>query len=449
LAKIAQAENVANSELSQLADEALDLETKLKDAAAKIEEIEKRSGSGAEELQELNARLQSLRSESSAHSKELGILISAHAVKQERRAGMGADLRRLSLELDEIRGRAENNRSEKTQAIRRLEELEIAQRDVEARIVECNRNIRETSVILEEQQHALAAQRADLAKMEKQLHQLHESREEALGIRSRIEIEKTRLENDFEHLERSCLDEFQVSLAELAIQIQDPDWARDYEEVLQSYDQLRETLEKLGPINMRALEEYQELDQRYQFLDVQRLDIEKSIADTKKAISEISRRSIEQFDEAFKSIRRNFQEVFQILFGGGQCDLRLLDDTDLLNSGIDIIAQPPGKRLQNMLLLSGGEKALTALALLIAIFRYRPSPVCVLDEVDAPLDDANINRFTQLLLELSRDTQFIIITHNKNTMEAAQALYGVTMEEPGISKIVGVNFLPQQQALAS
>ena len=148
-------------------------------------------------------------------------------------------------------------------------------------------------------------------------------------------------------------------------------------------------------------------------------------------------------------IRRNFQEVFGILFGGGQCDLRLLDEADILESGIDIIAQPPGKRLQNILLLSGGEKALTALALLIAIFRYRPSPICVLDEVDAPLDDANIYRFTKLIAELSQNTQFILITHNKNTMEIATALYGVTMEEPGISKIVGVDFRHHQQAKAS
>jgi chromosome segregation protein len=219
--------------------------------------------------------------------------------------------------------------------------------------------------------------------------------------------------------------------------------------VSQSHDRLRELIENFGAINMRALEEYKELEQRYQFLNGQRLDIEKSIADTQKAISEINRRSVQQFEEAFHAIRRHFQEVFQILFGGGQCDLRLLDEGDVLESGIDIIAQPPGKRLQNVLLLSGGEKALTALALLIAIFRYRPSPVCILDEVDAPLDDANIYRFTRLISELSRSTQFIIITHNKSTMETAQMLYGVTMEEPGVSRIIGVDFRRHQEALAS
>ncbi len=449
LGKIAQAENVANLELGQLAAETMDLEAKLKDAAVKIAEIEEQSGSGSEELLALNERLQSLRSESSVLSKEMGTLVSAHAVKQERRASLGSDLRRLSLELDEMRNRSENNRSDKIQSLQRLKKLEIAQQEVETRINECTRAIREASDDLEKQQHELAAQRANLTTLEEQVRQLHVRREEAMGMRSKIEIEKTRLESDLEHLERGCREEFHLSVAEAAAEIPDPDWARDYDEVCQTHDRLRGTIENFGAINMRALEEYQELDQRHQFLNSQRLDIEKSIADTQKAISEINRRSLEQFDEAFRSIRLNFQEVFQILFGGGQCDLRLLDEDDILNSGIDIIAQPPGKRLQNMLLLSGGEKALTALALLIAIFRYRPSPVCVLDEVDAPLDDANISRFTQLLLELSRDTQFIIITHNKNTMEAAQALYGVTMEEPGISKIVGVNFLSHQKALAS
>ena len=270
-----------------------------------------------------------------------------------------------------------------------------------------------------------------------------------MNARSRIEIDKTRLESDLEHLERSCQEEFHLSVSEVIADIQEADWQREYQEVSEAHDRLREIIENFGAINMRALEEYKELDQRYQFLNGQRLDIEKSIADTQKAISEINRRSVEQFEEAFKAIRQNFQEVFQILFGGGQCDLRMLDEGDVLESGIDIIAQPPGKRLQNVLLLSGGEKALTALALLIAIFRFRPSPVCVLDEVDAPLDDANIGRFTRLLAELSRNTQFIIITHNKNTMETAQTLYGVTMEEPGVSKIIGVDFQQHQEALAS
>jgi chromosome segregation protein len=448
LEKIGQAEHVATSELSQLAEEKCSLEARLEEAAGQIEEIEKRSGTSSEELHELNGRLQSLRAESAALSKELGILVSAHAVKQERRSGMETDLRRLTGELEDIRKRHEVNRSEAALAVKRIREIEKAQEEIRARIEECGRLIQDAGLALETRQSELAEQRMALAGFEEQLKQLHAKREEAMGVRGKIEIEKTRLESDLEHLEHSCQEEFHLSTAEIIAEIQETDWTREYEEVLAAHDRLREIIENFGAINMRALEEYKELDDRYQFLNGQRLDIEKSIADTQKAISEINRRSVEQFREAFTSIRQHFQEVFQILFGGGQCDLKLLDEGDVLESGIDIVAQPPGKRLQNVLLLSGGEKALTALALLIAIFRYRPSPVCVLDEVDAPLDDANINRFTRLLAELSSNTQFVIITHNKNTMETAQTLYGVTMEEPGVSKIIGVDFRHQQQAIA-
>ncbi|MBN2317885.1 MAG: chromosome segregation protein SMC [Acidobacteria bacterium] len=449
LEKIGQAENVAVTELAQLAEEKSDLEARLNEATIRIGEIEERSGHGSEELQELNARLQSLRSDSALLTKELGTLTSAHAVKQERRAAMEADLRRLASESEDVLRRIEVNRSETTLAQRRVQELEVAQEEVRDRIAECKRNIEKTGETLEEKQRELSEQRNVLSGMEEKLQRIHSSREEAMNIRSKIEIEKARIESDLEHLDRHCMEEFHLTVPEVVADIPDTEWEREFPEVTQSHDRIRETIENFGPINMRALEEYQELDQRYQFLNGQRLDIEKSIEDTRKVISEINRRSVEQFEEAFVAIRRNFQDVFQVLFDGGQCDLKLLDEDDVLESGIDIIAQPPGKRLQNVLLLSGGEKALTALALLIAIFRYRPSPVCVLDEVDAPLDDANINRFAKLISELSQKTQFIIITHNKNTMEIAQTLYGITMEEPGVSKVIGVDFREHQQALAS
>jgi chromosome segregation protein len=449
LGKIRQAENTANAELGQLAEEKIGYSVKIEEASSQIAEIEARSGTGTEELQELNARLQSLRTESSALSKELGVLVSAHAVKQERKSAIETDLRRLQLEAEEVRLRAAANRTESAQVAKRIQNLESAQKDVNVRIVECTRNIQETTETLEGNQQELAAMRSSLETVEVQLRKLHSGREEAMNVRGKIEIEKTRLESDLEHLERGCQEEFHIPIAELVVDVLDGDWERDYQEVAQSYEQLRERIENFGAINMRALEEYKELEQRYQFLNGQRLDIEKSIADIQTAIADINQRSVQQFEEAYKAIRQNFQEVFQILFAGGQCDLRLLDEADVLESGIDIIAQPPGKRLQNVLLLSGGEKALTALALLIAIFRYRPSPVCILDEVDAPLDDANVNRFAKLVTELSKNTQFIIITHNKNTMAIAQTLYGITMEEPGVSKILGVDFRQHQEALAS
>jgi chromosome segregation protein len=223
-------------------------------------------------------------------------------------------------------------------------------------------------------------------------------------------------------------------------------------EAEEQYRQLRAKLENLGPINMMALEEFEECRTRHEFLEQQRQDLQDSISDTTQAIEEIDAICNRQFAEAFDQISAHFQRTFTQLFGGGQGMLRLLEvdePTDAAakvfggrpeEAGIEIVAQPPGKRLQSVLLLSGGEKALAALALLVAIFRYKPSPFCILDEVDAPLDDANIGRFTELVQEMSRDTQFILITHSKRTMSIAPVMYGVTMQEPGVSKIVSVRF---------
>jgi chromosome segregation protein len=199
-------------------------------------------------------------------------------------------------------------------------------------------------------------------------------------------------------------------------------------------------LERLGPVNHAALEEFDAESKRLQEMSTQKLDLEKSLDQILETIRTINLTSSERFTNAFVAINAGFAQVFQRLFGGGTASMQLLDESDPLDSGIEIMAQPPGKRNQTIGLLSGGEKALTAVALLVSIFRYKPSPFCILDEVDAPLDEANIDRFTALLNELSEETQFVLITHSKRTMETAQALYGVTQEEPGVSKIVSVRF---------
>ena len=201
---------------------------------------------------------------------------------------------------------------------------------------------------------------------------------------------------------------------------------------------LREKIERLGPVNMMAIEEFDDLDERYDFLTAQRKDLVESIDATVDAITRINKTTRERFREAFDAINTHFHDTFSTLFGGGRAGLALLDETDLLESGIDIIAQPPGKRLQSIQLLSGGEKALTAMALMFAIFKFKPSPFCLLDEIDAPLDEANIGRFVEMLRGMQSETQFILVTHNRKTMEIADRLYGVTMEEPGVSKLISV-----------
>jgi len=195
----------------------------------------------------------------------------------------------------------------------------------------------------------------------------------------------------------------------------------------------------MGPVNMMALEEYRETAERHSFLETQRKDLIDSIENTQASIKEIDDVSRVKFDEAFKVINENFSTTFTKLFGGGQAFMRLTDEENAAESGIDIVASPPGKKLQSVLLLSGGEKALTALSLLVGIFQYQPAPFCVLDEVDAPLDETNVGRFAKLIAEMAQTTQFIVITHSKRTMEQADVIYGVTMQEPGVSKIVSVN----------
>jgi chromosome segregation protein len=237
----------------------------------------------------------------------------------------------------------------------------------------------------------------------------------------------------------TCAAELNQSLAELAQeQVLEADF--DLESAQARVEELRTRLDAFGAVNMMALEELSEAEERLQFLTAQREDIVAGIASTEEALREIKRRSRERFRHAFEQINKNFGDLFQELFGGGRGEMSLIEADDVLESGIDVIAQPPGKRLQNVLLLSGGEKAMAALALVLGIFHYRPSPFCLLDEVDAPLDEANVGRFTNKIVDMSVTTQFIVITHNKRTMEMARALYGVTMEDAGVSKLVSVKF---------
>jgi chromosome segregation protein len=202
--------------------------------------------------------------------------------------------------------------------------------------------------------------------------------------------------------------------------------------------ELRQKIERLGPVNMMAIEQFDELETRHTFLVAQRQDLIDAIAQTGEAIRKIDKTTRERFTEAFALINQHFQDTFATLFGGGRSGLVLIDAENDQESGIDIIAQPPGKRLQNVQLLSGGEKALTAMALMFAVFKHRPSPFCLLDEIDAPLDDANISRFVEMLQGMQEHTQFILITHNRRTMEIADRLYGVTMEEPGVSRLISL-----------
>jgi chromosome segregation protein len=290
-------------------------------------------------------------------------------------------------------------------------------------------------------QFEAAQLRARLTEIDEALRSARQLLDQARDRRGELAATAAKLQSDAQYMAESCLNDLGVQRQELmadttiAIVTGEPLVIED-----QAYREMRTRLDNMGPVNMMALEEYKETAERHQFLETQRQDLLDSIQNTIATIKEIDTVSRQKFEEAFHKINENFQQTFRKLFGGGHGFMRLTDEENSAESGIDVVASPPGKKLQNVLLLSGGEKALTALSLLVGIFQYAPSPFCILDEVDAPLDEANIGRFTELVKDMSVQTQFVLITHSKKTMSIAPVLYGVTMQEPGVSKLVSVRF---------
>jgi chromosome segregation protein len=306
---------------------------------------------------------------------------------------------------------------------------------------------------LEEQKAAFEGEweqaRTRTAQIEDSLRGQRQSLDELRAERSQRQIEKARNDADRDYLRQTCVSELNAQPEELIAQQEQGQQlvGEDLIAAETSYNEMKARVEAMGPVNMMALEEFQECEQRENFLRRERDDLVQSIQNTQLTINELDEVSRLKFEEAFQFINASFAVAFQSLFGGGHGEMRLSEPDSSGEAGIDIVAQPPGKRLQNILLLSGGEKALTALALLIAVFRYRPSPFCILDEVDAPLDEANVGRFNRMLADMCGQTQFIVVTHNRKTMEMGSVLYGVTMQEPGVSKLVSVKW--EEDAAAS
>ena len=370
---------------------------------------------------------------------------------EERRRGEQSAQARVENQLRDLSGRFNTlvNELERLADNRKMLLANNSELDIRAR--ELAQDIEGRSKVTLDLSEKEATLRTQLTAAEEALKQLRGEAQTSQEKRSATELQLVRRQSDLKHLEETARKELNVSPAELIIEGDETEIA---EEVLVEaearYQESRTRIDAMGAVNPQALEEFQEAQQRYDFLNTQRQDLLDSIRDTEKAISEIDVESRKRFGEAFELINANFREMFKTLFGGGVGEMRLTDDSNISESGIDIVASPPGKKLQSVLLLSGGEKSLTAMALLMAIFQYQPSPFCVLDEVDAPLDEPNIVRLMNLLKEMSLDTQFVVITHSKRTMESAQALYGVTMQEAGVSKLVSVRFQPplQQAELA-
>jgi len=423
-------------------------QTKARHEHAQLESEVARSEEGLRRLESENQHAQThiaaLREKIAQVAERLSLLKVERASATERKQALVEQLRQLDREGADCHHRRERIAGERYQL---LAEQDALARTLDELQQESARRMAERSRLEREVTDALAHLGDVHRSSDRVQEQLAELRHKHACVQEQLssaEIRRATLESQAEFLKGRCFAELAQTLEDVLSRPDDAEVVpstldvREPQTLRERIDALRQRLEEAGPVNMMALDELQQAQERYDFLRRQREDIEASLASTEQALVEIRRRSRHRFIEAFRAINENFTAMFQELFGGGQGEMVLLDPDNVLDSGVDIIAQPPGKRLQNIQLLSGGEKALTALALLLAIFRYRPSPFCVLDEVDASLDDVNVTRFSRKIVEMSQHTQFILITHNKETMEVAHVLYGITMEEPGVSKLVSV-----------
>jgi chromosome segregation protein len=399
---------------------------------------------------------------------------AVHAALVERASGLTTELHRLEEAARELEVRLATRQDDLKRTEVRRSELQQTIVSSESRLDEGLRtfdDLREQVRLAADHSQGL---RASFDAQEGRIREARKSLDAVRAEATQFDIERVTAQTDLTHLASSCSETVQATLDEVAEEVEQLersgllaspkpiDDAPDPAEAETEADaapadlivdaaagprtltademvaDLRAKIDRMGAVNMMAIDQFDDLESRHTFLTVQRKDLVDSIAATGEAIRKIDKTTKERFREAFIIINTNFEQTFTTLFGGGHAGLVLLDESDQLESGIDIIAQPPGKRLQSVQLLSGGEKALTAMALMFAIFKFRPSPFCLLDEIDAPLDDANIGRFVEMLQGMQDQTQFILITHNRKTMEIADRLYGVTMEEPGVSKLISV-----------
>jgi chromosome segregation protein len=433
--------NISRGELQRLAAERAEQESIISGRQAEVAAVEEKRAQIERQVAAAQDSLAALRLHREQAAQNSSERVARVAALEERHRSASAVLTRIESlfnemgqRVDALASQIEAAASEKLQRENENLQLEQSVADLEAQ-----RNAGRTrEALLQDEKDQI---RARLAEIDEQLRSARPLLDAARDRRGELQAMAAKLQADAMHMAEICLNELGIERETLLC---DTSIATVSGEDLfacdQSYREMRAKLESMGPVNMMALEEYRETSERHEFLDGQRKDLISSIENTTATIREIDEVSRQKFHEAFTKINENFQGTFKKLFGGGNAFMKLTDEENSAESGIDVIASPPGKRLQSVLLLSGGEKALTALALLVGIFQYTPSPFCILDEVDAPLDEANVGRFTELVKEMSLQTQFVLITHSKKTMSIAPVLYGVTMQEPGVSKLVSVRF---------
>jgi chromosome segregation protein len=430
--------------LNQLGDEKFDLENQRDEAAREAESARSALAAARDRLVALEDALSTLGHDSLKLYEQLEAAQEAATrlkvevgQAQEKKTSLEKQLFRLTADNDEKQARRvrleENIRVGEARATELRQKVAATREELLVRAEERSRAAEEMAIA----RGAHDDKRNLLSGAEGELKLIRGELDAHAAAATKLEVKRHDLTAARAHLEEAIGERYRVEL-----------WTQVYDHHLRPLagdiedkraKELRDLIDRMGEINLHAIEEYNELETRFTFLSGQKGDLEKALAQLEEAIEKINKTSKKRFREVFDLVNGKFQEVFPRCFKGGQARLLLTDEDNLLESGIEIIAQPPGKKNSTVEVLSGGEKAMTAVALIFAIFLIKPSPFCLLDEVDAPLDDANVGRYNDLIREMTDRSQFIIITHNKRTMQIADTLFGVTMEEPGISKLVSVN----------
>ena len=428
---------------------------RLKTLREEQETLEKQKADAIETKNNLNEQIQTLAEETEKLSNIISEFAKLNKDNQKYVDDLNLDITNLKISvssfdesetsIEEIQERIKNelenaNKSieNKNNQIEKIEhdnfELENSIQEIKDKIEKIKEEVKNSGTKIEELKQSRTNKNETLSKQEQEITNKFNIIEDLKAQIVKIDVRKNKIEDDINAIINKMWEEYELT----------PNTAGKYKKpenvavTQRRVNSLRTEIKELGSVNVDSIEEYKNLKERYDFMCEQRVDLENTMSKLRKMILDMTNTMKEQFKTQFQIINKNFEEVFVELFGGGSASLKLEDEENILECGINITVQPPGKKLQNMMLLSGGEKAFTAIALLFAILKINPSPFCVLDEIEAALDDVNVYRFAEYLKKFSTNTQFLVITHRKGTMEAADTVYGVTMEENGISKLLSM-----------
>jgi len=434
---------VVKTDIQEVTFELSDLKDKKKESEGEKEKISNEVESKHKLISDYQNNIEKLTHEKEKLIVQKGKLESEISRIVERKQSNKEKVDMLNNLLDEQQQKLNDSEIEKSNSNKKIASLQQEIQDYQDKINEFNlereRIVSELNRLKEEKKECLVIKKEFEPALNKQQEIAHLQRQEL----QQLNMTQTQLKYKLEQIENRMKDKYNKNLKDFVFP--DSESGRDINQLEENINALSRKLESMGPVSLMAIEEYEELQERHSFLTEQRQDLLHAEESLRKAIRKINKTTRSLFLETFEKIQVEFDNFFKSLFNGGKALLKFTDESDVLESGIEIIAQPKGKKLQNISLLSGGEKALTAIALLFAIFKVKPSPFCLLDEIDAPLDEANIDRFSRLLEEFIETSQFIIITHNKKTISLADIIYGVTMEKSGISKIVSVKLIDEKE----